>query len=207
MEKIEIKEYNDFKRFVSYFSQIEIIRSLNTNHILEVGIGNSFVSDYLKKFGYNIVTCDIDKDANADFISDIRNLKVNDRSFETTMACEVIEHIPFKDLKKAINECCRVSKRYVIISTPYSSLDFDIVIRSQILSKYLNKFLFRILFRIPFFWRETIFGGEHYWEMGRKNYSLNKIRKEIYHSDFKIIKEFTPVLDTYHYFFIMERIK
>jgi len=49
------------------------------------------------------------------------------------------------------------------------------------------------------------FNGEHYWEIGRKNYPKSKIR-EIIKKHFKIKTEFSPMLNAYHYFFVLEKL-
>ena len=53
-------EYLNLKRFISYFYQIHSILELKPKSILEVGVGNGIVHDYLKR-NFDIVSCDINK--------------------------------------------------------------------------------------------------------------------------------------------------
>jgi len=56
---------------------------------------------------------------------------------------------------------------------------------------------------IPFFIHEYKKTHEHYWEMGCKNYSKNII-KNILSEHFTILTEFQPILNPYHYFFVLK---
>jgi hypothetical protein len=44
-----LKSYDTKGRFISYWHQIDEIFKLSPENVLEIGIGNRFVSDYLKK--------------------------------------------------------------------------------------------------------------------------------------------------------------
>ena len=50
------KNYDTKERFCSYWHQIQEILSLNPKNTLEIGIGNGFVSKYLKQRGFNVIT-------------------------------------------------------------------------------------------------------------------------------------------------------
>ena len=39
-------EYDDLGRFISYFYQIDIVKNLEPDNILEIGVGNKTVSNY-----------------------------------------------------------------------------------------------------------------------------------------------------------------
>jgi hypothetical protein len=60
-------------------------------------------------------------------------------------------------------------------------------------------------FRIPFLKRKFVKESSHFWEMGRDGHSRKEIRKVI-KKRFKIIKELSPPLHSYHYFFILEKV-
>ncbi len=50
--------YDTKERFCSYWCQIHEVLSLNPGEVLEVGIGNGFVSRYLRDRGVNVITLD-----------------------------------------------------------------------------------------------------------------------------------------------------
>ena len=52
--------YDDRIRFLTYWHQIHYIWSLAPQSVLEIGVGNSFVSNYLRQRGVNVFTLDID---------------------------------------------------------------------------------------------------------------------------------------------------
>jgi len=126
------KDYDSLNRFISYFYQVDLVREAiesDTNKILEIGKGSGFFSDYIKKLGYNITTCDFDKNLAPDVVADVRSLPFKDNSFDIVTAFEILEHIPFEDFPKALAELRRVASRRVIISVPYKSTFFEFVFR------------------------------------------------------------------------------
>lgn len=201
-------KYNNLERFVSYFYQINLVTDLakdkDKNRILEIGVGSGIISDYLKKSGFNITTCDFDKELGPDVVADIRQLPFNKDSFEIITAFEVLEHLPFEELNSALAEMKKISSKYVVISLPYRSTGFEIVFKFPGLRSLFRKDFVNWFFRIPLKFGGIKVSGQHYWEMDGVNYRLDKIRSVI-KKHFKIIKEIRPVLDNYRYFFILEK--
>lgn len=200
------KSYDTIERFISYFYQIGLIRDLEIKEILEVGIGNKTVSNYLKQFGLKVTTCDYDETLKPDFVADVRKLPMPENSFDVILACEILEHLPWDDVPIALAELQRVTKKYIIISIPYSSGSIELVLASQLISTLFKKPFFDFFLRIPKFWYKHKFSGiegKHRWEMGRKWYSIRKIRKTL-REKFNIVKEVRPILNPHHYFFVLE---
>jgi SAM-dependent methyltransferase len=196
------KDYDTLPRFISYFYQIDSILREKPGNILIVGIGNNLVGDYLKKRGLPVKTCDFDKTLKPDVVADIRSLPFKDNSFDVAVAFEVLEHIPFKDIEKALNELRRVSRKAVIISLPYScfSLEFILNFHFPLMARILRFFV-----ALPYTFIKTIHGGEHYWEMGRKDYPKKKV-KSVIKKYFSIKKEFNPIMNPYHSFFVLRKL-
>ena len=101
-------KYSNITRFISFFYQIDLVRNLKPDNVLEIGIGNKTVSNYLRHSGIKIDTCDFDKNLEPDYVADIRDLPFEDESYDVVAACEIIEHIPWKDVIKALGELHRV---------------------------------------------------------------------------------------------------
>jgi ubiquinone/menaquinone biosynthesis C-methylase UbiE len=192
-------QYVNLQRFISYYYQIDSVMKTNAKSVLEIGIGNRMIADYLDKSGFNVVTCDFNEKLNPDKVGDIRNLPFEDNTFDAVLAFEILEHIPFEDVEVALSELKRVSKKNVIISIPYPGFHFEIIINANI--PFLNKML-RLIAKVPFFIHEHK-KGEHYWEMGRKNNSKRTV-KELLKMHFDIKDEFQVILNPQHYFFILE---
>ncbi|MDD3178668.1 MAG: class I SAM-dependent methyltransferase [Candidatus ainarchaeum sp.] len=195
--------YDDILRWISYYYQIDNILKLKPKSVLEIGVGNKTTYNYLKD-KINITTCDFDKNLKPDIVGDIRNLPIKDKTYDVVCAFEVLEHIPFSDFKKAIKELKRVSKKYVIISIPYSSIYFNNVFKFPLINRIFHKRFIEMTIKIPLFFKKHKFNGEHYWEIGKKGYPIKKIRK-IIKTEYKIIKEESSLLNKYHYYFILQK--
>lgn len=181
-----------------------MVKSLEPRKVLEIGIGNKTVSNYLRNNGIKIDTCDFDPKTCPDFVADIRKLPFDDDSYDTILACEILEHLPWEEFDIALSEICRVSKKHIIISIPYSSTGIEIIFKFPLIRKFLKKPFINFFIRIPFFFKTIVFNGEHYWEMGTNKYPKNKIRFAL-KKYFNIQKETRPILNHYHYFFTLTK--
>ncbi len=197
-------KYDDVQRFISYFKQIEMAKSLAPENILEVGSGNMTVANYLRQSGIALHTCDFDKNLNPDFLADVRDLPFEDNSYSLVMACEILEHLPWSDFDKALSEIARVARDYVIISIPYSSANFEFVFEFPLIKRFFKRPFFNISASIPYFFRAAKFDGQHYWEMGRRGFSRTKIRSTM-QDYFLILDESSPVLNSCHRFFLLRK--
>lgn len=198
------RKYDNVYRFISYFQQIESIIRTEPETILEIGVGNKTVSNYLKQFGYSVTTCDFDKDLEPDKVGDVRKLPFEDNSFDTVAACEILEHLPFSDFEIALKELKRVSKKHVLLSFPYSCAYLQGTIKVSI--PFFQKQLHFSL-RFPYFFLKVEINEknhEHYWEMGTKGFSKKTMRR-IIGKYFTISDEFHPMLNSYHYFFVLKK--
>ena len=196
--------YDDLNRFVSFYYQADAIRKLHAKEILEIGIGNGTLSSYLKNNGYHVTTCDFAKDLSPDYVADIRDLPFSKPQFDCVVAFEILEHIPFSDLRKAIDSLARTTKKYVVISVPYSSVYLEFLIRFPFIEKILKQPFLRLFLWVPFL-SSKFQSREHYWELGRKGFSRKKVRN-VLQRKFRIIREFRPPISPHHYFFVL-RIK
>lgn len=200
-EKHFHKEYDSVSRFISYYYQCSTVLGLKPKSVLEVGVGNKLVSSYLKNNGVDVTTCDYDKTLKPDVVSDIRDLsKFKDNSFDVVIAFEILEHIPWNDLDKALSELKRVSKKYVVISVPHTGWFFNVCFEIP----FTKKRLFNIGFTVSRFWANMKPRAEHYWEIGFKNYSLSRVRGKL-KEYFTIDNDFQIKMNRYHHFFVMEK--
>ena len=171
--------------------------------VLEVGVGNKIVSGILLNRGYDVKTIDIDQEVKPDFIEDIRNpVSLSGNSFDLILCCQVLEHLPYSDFITTLKNLYQISKRYVIITLPYTStgtFKFYFYIHFPFLGSVSYMELFNLISR------RHVFNGQHYWEIGKKGYRLRKVRKDIYKSGFRIIKQYPIPENPYHYMFICEK--
>ena len=194
------KHYDSKGRFCSYWHQIDEILSLQPKEVLEIGIGNGFVSKYLRDRGIDVTSLDIDKTLNPDVVGSVLEIPFNNDSFELVMCCEVLEHLPYKHFSRALSEIFRVSVSYVILSLP----DYSRVCRFDIQIPKIAKS--KILIPLPCFKplvREL--KGGHYWNIGTAGYPLQKIKKEVRKACFKLEKCYRVFEIPWHRFFVLKK--
>ncbi len=200
------RDYDDMFRFISYFHQIDLLKQLDVKKVLEIGVGNFTVSNYLRQHGYDLTTCDYDKTLNPDYVADVRKLPFKDASYDVVLCYEVLEHIPFPDMAKALSEVSRVSRKYAIISIPYPSLHFAFFVQFPFIHRIFKRPYLNFSINIPEFFKKIDIekNKQHYWEIGTKGYPISRVKKVI-SQQFCIRKEFRSDLQPYHYFFILEK--
>jgi ubiquinone/menaquinone biosynthesis C-methylase UbiE len=196
------KNYDIKERFCSYWHQIEEIVAHNPTSILEIGIGNGFVSRYLRQRGFNVVTLDIDKRLNPDVAGTVLNIPFSDETFEVVACYEVLEHLPYEYFKKAMSEIFRVSSSHVVLSLPDANRVYRIYIQIPKLG------LFKKLIQIPRLKKVVHhFDGQHYWEIGKAGYSLKRVINDIINLGFIIERTYRVFEMPYHRLFVLKKWK
>lgn len=193
--------YDTKERFCSYWHQINEIVSLNPEKVLEVGIGNGFVSRYIRDKGVNIVTSDIDIRLKPNVAGSIMVLPFTNKSFDIVACFEVLEHLPYDNFPGALKEIYRISSKYANLSVP----DHTAVYRFNIELPRIKP----IKKLIPHPFPRPVhheFDGEHYWIIGKARYPLTRIEHDIKRTGFKIIKTYR-VFEFYgHRFFLLKKL-
>ncbi len=192
--------YDDKGRFVSYWYQITKAYEFCNKSLLEIGIGTSFVSNYLRNIGLEVITIDIDIDLKPDIVAGIQNLPIRSFSFDIILCCQVLEHIPFRYFKPVITELYRISKKYIIISLPNRMHFFCLNLRLYpIFQKQFKLTLPSYI--LP----KHRFDGEHYWEIGKKGYPLSKIKSIFRSQSLRLLQEFRNPEKPLHHFFLLQK--
>lgn len=191
-------DYDIKERFITYWHQINQIILVNPREILEIGIGNGFVSKYLKERNFNIVTLDIDYRLFPAVVGNVLQIPFLDRSFDAVACFELLEHLPYKNFPEALKELYRVSRSYIIISLP----DVTTAYRFYIELPRIRPI--RKMFKHPFpreSWHH--FDGQHYWEIGKRGYSLKRIEEDIRRSGLKIVNTYRIFEVKHRRFFLL----
>lgn len=189
----------DFKeRFVSYWHQINEIVLLQPVNALEIGIGNSFVSNYLKMKGFNITTLDIDSRLKPDVIGDVLAIPFTQRSFDVVACYELLEHLPYDHFPKMLNQFLKVARSHVILSLPDVTTVYRLYVELP-RTKPIKKMITHPFHRPPIHKYE----GQHYWEIGKRNYPLTRIMHDIKQAGLNIQKSYRIFEFPYHRFFIL----
>jgi len=193
----DFKKYSDKNRWISYFHQLDEALKLNPQSILEIGVGDKVFNSYIKNnTNIKYQSLDIAEDLNPDILGSASSLPLPDNSFDLVAAFEVLEHLPYTDFEKSLKEISRVSKKWALISLPHFGPPLQLYFKIPFLPKiYLS-------LKIPFY-KVHKFNGEHYWEIGKKDYPLSRIKKDL-SKYFFIKKDFVPFENQYHHFFVLE---
>jgi len=114
---------------------INIIPS-DVNSLLDVGCGNGFIVNFLKKIdkykklvGLDISSVALKSVKTEKVQGSVENIPFKDKSFDLVMCLEVLEHLSEKNFQKGISELQRVSKKYILITVPNKeSLERSLVV-------------------------------------------------------------------------------
>ncbi len=193
----DFAKYGFEGRFVSYYWQIHEVLKLQPSSILEVGVGDGVFGSFIKN-NTNIAykSLDIAQDLSPDIVGSVTKIPVADKSFDVVCAFEVLEHLPFEQFEVALQELARVARTHVIISLPH----FGPMLSFSLKIPFLPRLQFAWKISVP---KKHVFNGEHYWEIGKRGYSISRVRQTLAkHSG--VIADFVPYNSEYHHFFILK---
>jgi SAM-dependent methyltransferase len=194
--------YFTHHQFISFAEQIRLVRSLNEKNILEIGIGNGIVSDFLKKAGFNVTTFDINANLGPDIVGSILDLTeiFQESKFDLVLCAEVLEHMPFKYFEQAISNVAHTTRKYVILTLPRSQrliVDIQFSIKLAKLKPIHNS----IILTIP----KSKIPPEHHWELNSsKETKLRKINL-ILNKYFTIFDSNRFHFRSYHHYFVLKK--
>ena len=190
--------YDKWSRFCGYWHQIDRMREHKPEKMLEVGIGNGFVSNYFRRRGWDITTVDVRDYVKPDIVASVLDMPFDDNSFDLVACCEVLEHLDYENFSAALSEIRRVTKTDAVISVP----DVKRVIE---LSMYiLGIGTARVV--IPFFGCKKKKQDYHRWEIGRPGWRLKRIKADITKAGFDIKKTFRARGNLVQRFFILKKV-
>ncbi|HET8581147.1 MAG TPA: class I SAM-dependent methyltransferase [Candidatus Paceibacterota bacterium] len=195
------EKYASLERFISYFYQIKGIRQAAPESLLFIGVGDGVVPSLVRK-SISMTTFDFDVSLRPDVVGDVRSIELPDRSFDAVCIYEVLEHLPFDEMKKALAELARVSKRTVLLSVPHRRTGFEFVLKFPGMRSLLKRSMIDLAFRWPVRFPGFAISTQHHWEIDGHTTTLAQFRAAL-SEHFDIVAEQTPVLDTYHRFFTL----
>jgi SAM-dependent methyltransferase len=106
--------------------RIYVTRSLipdNVRTILDLGCGDGIITNDLIEKGIDVYGIDFSVVAlgfmkGKRSVSDVDRIPFPDQCFDLVLCAEVIEHLPYGVYERTLSEIERVSRQYIIISTP-----------------------------------------------------------------------------------------
>ena len=127
------KEYYEAERFwegdglldennIDRFTKTMALIPGDVQSLADIGCGNGIFVNYLSQKMQNLNIIGIDRsEAALKFVKtnkqlgDINALSVSSHMYDCVTCLEVIEHLPENIFEEALNELCRVSKKYVTV--------------------------------------------------------------------------------------------
>jgi hypothetical protein len=190
--------YTDFDRWASYYYQIKTILELRPGSVLEIGKGDGFLGRFIRDTtSIRYLSLDFALDLDPDVVGTVDAVPFRDDSVDLSVAFEVLEHLPFARFGAALSELRRVSSQHVVISLPHAGP------RPKVAVKVPGVREMRLAAKLPLP-RRHVFRGEHYWEIGKRGYSIGTVR-DVIRGIFRIEKDFIPFESGYHHFFVLSR--
>ncbi|MGM0503945.1 MAG: methyltransferase domain-containing protein [Bacteroidota bacterium] len=196
----QFNKYLQKARWISIWHQIDEVIKSNPLNVLEIGPGPGLFKHVLNSNEISVETVDIDPELQPDHVASATQLPFEDNSYDCVCAFQMLEHLPYHDSLKAFNDFVRVSRKNIIISLPNAKKLWHY-------SFYIPK-IGQFSFSIPkprIKNQNHIFDGEHYWEINKKGFSLNKIKKDFITNDTKLTNSYRVIENPYHHFFIFEK--
>ena len=194
----EFSRYVGFDRWASYHTQLKETLLLAPESVLEVGPGDGVYRNYLEsqtKVHYQ--SLDIDPELKPDIVGSVTAIPLPDNAVDYVAAFEILEHLPFDQFPIALQEIARVGKKGAIISLPHFGPPVKLLFKLPFLPEI------SFAFKIPYMPRHR-FNGQHYWELGKKDYSVSRILHEL-ETYFVVEKHFVPFENQYHHFFVCSK--
>ncbi len=162
-------------RLFSYAHQMNAVLEREPRTVLEIGPGPGMVTAALRSIDIDVTTVDIQPELKPDVVASVTELPFADDSFDVSMCCQVLEHLPFDQFLPALKELGRVSRTAVVISLPDCTPHYTLHLR-------LPKF-----HRVTYNWSRRVSPSQnakdavykrdgHYWEIGYPGTRLIDLR-------------------------------
>lgn len=192
------QRYMTLPRMITHWHQANVVVNAASRggKVLEIGPGAGHTTWLLRQWGMEVTTLDFDPKITPNIVGDVTSLPIANDAFDCVLAAEVLEHIPFAEFGTALSELRRISKGYVVISLPAPFVGISALLNFSGLQER------GMHFGVPFLVNHK-FDGQHYWELGKRGYSISKVRDVIRSTGLKIVNEFRPAPSLYTYFFVM----
>lgn len=195
------QEYFSQKQLNSFSHQINYIYGMRPTTAIEIGIGNGFVSTFLKNAGYSIITADINPELKPDICAPLSEVKKYvSAEVDLVICCEVLEHMQFEEFDENLDRLKELGAR-LFLTLPNSHRTWGVTLAFS-LPKIGYK-LVDLNFRFPF--KHKLENSSHFWEIGHTDIcSQNNIVEKL-KQRYKSVKTGRFPLNPYHTYFICDK--
>lgn len=194
----EFGRYMSKERWCRIWHQLDEIKKLNPENILEVGPGAGVFKATAAMFGMKVETMDFDPDLKPDHVASATAMPFRANTYDAVCAFQMLEHLPYDASLQAFAEMVRVSRRFVVISLPDARRVWRY--RLYIPKKGAVELLVpRPQIRAP----NHEFNGEHYWEVNKRLHPLKRIVDD-FTAHISLVKTYRVPEIPYHRFFVFQ---
>ena len=145
--------------WIYYWHQASLVWSLvpKTEKLLEIGVGSSFLSNYLKSKNWDVTTLDIDEDKSPDLVGNIAEFDLSKLPFDVVLAFEIFEHLPYPVFEEAVDNLLRQHPKEIIFSVPWSKIP---ILEFKLKFPKFRPIQFQVLLN-----KKKITTPAHFWEL------------------------------------------
>lgn len=106
----------------SFAHQLNHIWRMRPKSVIEVGIGNGFVSSYLRRSGVDVTTIDINANLEPDIVAPLSEAHAHiPAKGDLVVCCEVLEHMPLEELDANLSHLRGLGDRLFLTLPNYRS--------------------------------------------------------------------------------------
>lgn len=194
------EDYFSMRQLCSFAHQLNFIYSMRPKSVIEVGVGNGFVSTFLRRAGFTITTADINPQLDPDICAPIDKIRDNITTrFDLVVCCEVLEHMPLHQLDANLDYLKDLGDR-LFLTLPNSFKTWGMSGFAFLPKLGIRNFDFA--FDTPF--KHPIAGGPHFWEVGLNSGCTRRKIEDLLGRRYKSVRSGRFKLNPYHLWFICE---
>jgi len=193
------KNQNYFRhdQMFSYWAQIDAVRNQEPANVLEIGLGNGFVSTNLLWLGFDVKTLDVNPALDPDVVCSVTELnsQLKGQKFSMTLCCEVLEHLPLEEFERALWNIASVTQDLVYLTLPLYGRSYGISAHLKIPKawRYIDWYVRLPVGRLP---------DMHWWEIGSSKASGRKRIMDSVRKYFDVVVARRVFGNPYHYAFL-----
>jgi len=193
----QFARYMTKARWSSLWHQVDEVRRLQPERVLEIGPGPGLFKKLAAMAGLHVETVDIDPELGPDHVASATALPFADAAFDVVCAFQMLEHLPYEQSLAAIKEMARVAGRGIVVSLPDVREVWPFLVSLPKIGE--------VRFVIPkpvLKARDHQFDGQHYWEIGKRGYEASKVIQDFTVAGWQLSRTYRVFDHQYHRFLV-----
>lgn len=193
-------QYFSIRQMASFAHQLEHIWKMRPTSAVEVGLGNGFVSTYLRRAGLPVITADINPSLEPDICAPLNELSSHlKETTDLVICCEVLEHMPLSELDANLDYLKAVGKRlFLTLPNAHPTFGFGGIFKFP----RLPAKAYDLNFALPL--KHKLEGGPHFWEVGYSRSCTRRAIVDRLKTRYKTVRSGRFELNAYHIWFECE---